>query len=162
MTETEALIAGLGVRLITRSELVVDDAQRRVWLASLKRFKQGLKVRAKLGVLQGYCQQVAAQRTSGLTWEQPDWESAYWRDKLYDAIAQGQWPEDLLLGFAQSIGRFYYTQKNPRVVDYLPTVENILKQQSIALRLRFGALCRRDDGGNQEATQEVPSGQGAA
>lgn len=162
MTETEALVAGLGVQIIRRSDLLVDAARRQVWLSSLRRFKQGLKVRAKIGVLQSYCQQVAAQRATGTTWEQPDWESAYWRDKLYDAIDKGQWPEDLLLGFAQSIGRFYYTQKNPRVVDYLPTVETILKQQSVALRMRFGVLCRRDDGGNQETPKEVPSGQGAA
>lgn len=139
MTGTKELLTSMGV-VVPRDDYQVDPDQRRLWLQALREFKHGLKVRLKLGVLDTYCQQVAQQRKGIHSWEQPDWDSDYWVDKLYDAVKHNRHPPDLLLGFAQTIGRSYYTQKNPRPVDFLSAVDRVLKQKSTRLRVKFGVL----------------------
>jgi len=134
-------LKAMGVTVEKPAQYRTNPEKRLEWLRALRGFKKGLAVRYKLGILERYCVDVAEQRSSGKSyWEQPDWDTPYWRDKLYDAITTGTLAPDLLLGFAQSIGRTYHTQRYPRVVDYLYTVDKILKAQSFKLRLKFGVI----------------------
>lgn len=134
-------LKAMGVAVEKPAQYRTNPEKRLEWLRALRGFKKGLAVRYKLGILEHYCKEVAAHRSSGKSlWEQPDWDTPYWRDKLYDAISTGTAPPDLLLGFAQSIGRTYHTQQNPRVVDYMHTVDKIVKAQSFRLRLKFGVI----------------------
>lgn len=140
----EDLLRSIGaVPAPTPPKLRINFEQRRQWLRALRLFRRGLQVRLKMGVIEHYCKQVEAERRgAAAAWEKPEWDSVYWRDKLYAAIHDSEFPPEILLGIARSIGRTYYTQRTPRVVDFMPTMDKIIKSQSIHLRIRFGVFER--------------------
>jgi len=140
----EDLLSSIGAAPApTLKKLKASPERRRQWLKALRLFKRGLQVRLKMGVIEHYCKQVEEERRDkSKIWEKPEWDSVYWRDKLYAAIHDSEFSPEILLGIARSIGRTYYTQRAPRVVDFMPTADKILKAQSIHLRIRFGVFER--------------------
>jgi hypothetical protein len=75
------------------TEAQVIPAKRSDWLRALRVFKRGLKVRAKLGVLDTICQDVMAERKLTKTrydWVQPDWSNEKWIDLLFNSIKNNQ------------------------------------------------------------------------
>jgi hypothetical protein len=152
--KAEEILRSLGIAPPPDKPLVIDPERRLEWRRALRTFKRALKVRHKLGIVDHLCQEVARERASGKVWEMPDWDTPYWRGKLYDALTTGVCDTELVKGFVQSIGRTYITQSSPRPIDFLDTVERVFKAQSFALRQRFGVFI---DAEQQEAPQEVPS-----
>lgn len=136
-------LKAMGVPVHRPAQYHTNPEKRLEWLRALRGFKKALAVRYKLGILEAYCKQVAAERSGNSRWEEPDWDDPYWVDKLYDAISTGTMSPEILLGFARSIGRTYHTQRSPRVVDYMYTVDRILKRHSLALRKKFGVVEER-------------------
>lgn len=141
----------------------IDEHNRRVWLRALRRFKYGMRVRAKVGVLQTYCEQVAVSRKGKSQWDAPQWEHDRWVTFLYTCIKDNWFPEELLIAFVKTAEVTFFTRnKQPSVDKVLDAVDLVCKQLSRALRQKFGVFVRGDDGQHEEATEEVPSGQGAA
>lgn len=119
----------------------IDEDKRREWLRALRRFKYGIKVRAKLGVLQTICEQVAAERKGQQRWDAPQWEHDRWVTLLYTCIKDNQFPPELLIGFTKTAEvTFLNPRKQPTVEGTLDAVNEVCKQNSRALRQKFGVF----------------------
>jgi len=119
----------------------VNTEARKTWLNKLRKFKRGIKVRAKMGVIEGICQQVAVERSKNLTtWSQPDWSSDAWSNMLYTAMNEEQFPTELLCGFVMSSRVSYWRQENPTSVSMLDAMDSVLQQLSVELRRKFGVF----------------------
>ena len=121
--------------------LTIDDNKRREWLRALRRFKYGIRVRAKLGVLQAICEQVAAQRKGKQVWDTPDWEHDRWMTLLYTCIRDNQHPPELLEGFVKTAEvTFFNKRKQPTVESTIDAVNHVCKLLSKPLRQKFGVF----------------------
>jgi hypothetical protein len=123
--------------------MTVDKARRLEWLRALRRFKYGVKVRAKLGVLDTICQQVAAKRRGTQVWDMPQWEHDRWITLLYTSIRDNEFPPELLSGFAQTAEvTFMSPEQQPTVANVLIAVDGVLAARSVQLRTKFGVFVR--------------------
>lgn len=128
---------------MTRS---INPAERLHWLRCLRRFKYGMKARAKLGVLDAICQQVAVSRRGQTTWSAPDWDDDKWIAFLYTCIRDNQYPTKILTAFAQSAEvTFFNSKRQPTVSEVIQAVDEICKQLSIPLRNKFGVFGEQHD-----------------
>ena len=142
--------------------LRIDEEKRREWLRALRRFKYGIKVRAKLGVLQTICEQVHTQRKGKQQWDAPQWEHDRRVTFLYTCIRDNEFPPELLEVFVKTAeGTFLTRNRQPTVDKVLDAVNQVCKQNSRALRHKFGVFVRGDNGYYEEAAQEVPAQAGA-
>lgn len=119
----------------------IDEDKRREWLRSLRRFKYGMKVRAKLGVLQTICEEVAAERKGKQVWDAPQWEHDRWVTLLYTCIRDNEFPPELLEGFVKTAEVTFLTPNiQPTADKVLDAVNQVCKQNSRALRHKFGVF----------------------
>jgi len=119
----------------------IDEAKRREWLRALRRFKYGIKVRAKLGVLKSICEQVAAERKGKQQWDAPQWEHDRWVTFLYTCIKDNEYPPELLVGFVKTAEvTFLTSNRQPTVDKTIDAVNQICKQLSKPLRTKFGVF----------------------
>jgi hypothetical protein len=119
----------------------IDEDKRREWLRALRRFKYGIKVRAKLGVLQTICEQVAAERKGKQRWDAPQWDHDRWVTLLYTCIKDNQFPPELLVGFVKTAEvTFLNPRKQPTVEGTVEVVNEICREQSKPLRQKFGVF----------------------
>jgi hypothetical protein len=119
----------------------VDPDRNRDWLRALRRFKYGIKVRAKLGVIDAYCEQVAFERRGIWKWDAPHWAHDDWVTLLYTCIKNNEYPPDLLLGFVKTAEVTFYTpQKQPTPIKVLDAVDEVCRTNSKKLRQKFGVL----------------------
>lgn len=119
----------------------IDEDKRREWLRALRRFKYGIKVRAKLGVLQTICEQVAAERKGKQVWDAPQWEHDRWVTLLYTCIKDNTFPPELLVGFVKTAEvTFMSPRKQPTVEGAVDAVNEVCRAQSKALRCKFGVF----------------------
>ena len=119
----------------------IDEDKRREWLRALRRFKYGIKVRAKLGVLQTICEQVAAERKGKQRWDAPQWDHDRWVTLLYTCIKDNQFPPELLVGFVKTAEvTFLNPRKQPTVEGTVEVVNEIWREQSKPLRQKFGVF----------------------
>ena len=119
----------------------INEAKRKFWLRSLRRFKYGIKVRAKLGVLQTICEQVAAERKGKQKWDAPQWGHDRWVTLLYTCIKNNEFPPELLEGFVKTAEvTFMNSHKPPTIAGTLVAVDKVCKAQSKALRQKFGVF----------------------
>lgn len=121
-------------------------AARLEWLRSVRQYKQGIKVRAKLGVLDTVATEVVQERSSQnrFNWKQPDWFSDHWIDTFSNALKTQDFSLDMLKAFAQTADVSYW---NRRVTgqDVVETVDKLIKDLSIHLRIRFGVFGDTDE-----------------
>ena len=121
--------------------LQIDDDKRREWLRALRRFKYGVRVRAKLELLDTICQQVAVERKGSPKWEVPDWDHDRWITLLYTSIRDNQFPEQILTAFAKSAEMgFYDIYEAPTVGNTLRAMDSICRRRSRELREKFGVF----------------------
>ena len=119
----------------------IDEDKRREWLRALRRFKYGIKVRAKLGVLQTICEQVAVERKGKQVWDAPQWEHDRWVTLLYTCIKDNTFPPELLVGFVKTAEvTFMSPRKQPTVEGAVDAVNEVCRAQSKALRCKFGVF----------------------
>jgi hypothetical protein len=119
----------------------IDDIKRREWLRALRRFKYGIRVRAKLGVLSNLCEEVAAQRRGKQQWDAPQWEHDRWVTLLYTCIRDNEFPTELLVGFIKTAEvTFMSPHKTPTVAGTLDAVNQVCTAQSKQLRTKFGVF----------------------
>lgn len=120
---------------------MIDTTQRKVWLRALRRFKYGIRVRAKLGVLDAVAARVGAERRNRSRWDRPDWDDPRWIDLLYVAIRDEQFPDELLAGFAKTAEVTFFSQTlQPPRDAILKAIDQVLRQRSLLLRQRFGVI----------------------
>lgn len=125
----------------------IDEEKRREWLRALRRFKYGIKVRAKLGVLQVICEQVHTQRKGKQQWDAPQWEHDRWVTFLYTCIRDNEFPPELLEGFVKTAEVTFLTpNRQPTVDKVLDAVDQVCKRLSKPLRYKFGVFVRGDNG----------------
>ena len=121
--------------------LTIDDNKRREWLRALRRFKYGIKVRARLGVLQAICEQVATQRKGKRVWDAPQWEHDRWITFLYTCIKNNEYPPELLEAFVKTAEvTFFNPKKQPTVEMTIYAMNEVCKQLSKPLRTKFGVF----------------------
>jgi len=119
----------------------IDIDKRREWLRALRRFKYGIKVRAKLGILQTICEQVAAQRKGKQIWDAPQWEHDRWVTFLYTCIKNNEYPPELLEGFVKTAEvTFFNPKKQPTVEMTIDAMNEVCKRLSKPLRTKFGVF----------------------
>ena len=120
--------------------------QRKVWLRELKRFKRGLKSRAKVGALTAHIQKANAIRVENnkLSWHERkrlaiDWEQDTWRKKLVWCMKNETYPPEILMAFVQSVetswGHHSITQEL-----VLETVDKMFTKHSEMLRREYGVF----------------------
>jgi hypothetical protein len=119
----------------------INVEKRREWLRSLRRFKQGVRLRSALGVMDTYCRQVALQRKGSTQWSAPDWDNDKWVTRLYTSIKDGKFPPELLIGFAESAEvTFLNPKKQPTPKDALECMNEVCTRLSKRLRQKFGVF----------------------
>jgi hypothetical protein len=120
----------------------IDDDKRREWLRALRRFKYGIKVRAKLGILQTICEQVAAQRKGKQVWDAPQWDHDRWVTFLYTCIKNNEYPSELLEAFVKTAEVTFLApnKQQPTVDKTIDAVNEVCKQLSRPLRTKFGVF----------------------
>lgn len=119
-----------------------NPEQRKLWLRSLRAFKAGMHLRAKMGVIAHYCHQVGAQRRASTTWSKPDWDKDKWITLLYTSIRDNQLPPELIIAFAETpLLKFEsLASREPTVEATLNFMDYICKAKSYELRRRFGVF----------------------
>jgi hypothetical protein len=117
----------------------VNEDKRKVWLSSLKKFKYGLKARARIGVLDTY---IEAERKVGRSGVVPDWADPQWQDLLYTSIKDNTHPPELLQGLvSQAMNTNWYQHRgNIKAASVLSTADDVCKTYSIDLRKKFGVF----------------------
>lgn len=134
----------------------IDEDKRREWLRALRLFKYGVRVRAKLGLIQEVCDSVHAQRSSFKVWEAPDWRHDRWVTMLCEAIRNNQFPIAVLRGFAEtSKVSFFNMHVQPTPDGVVDAMNDVCRIYSVQLRKKFGVFKEADCGNHEKTTEEV-------
>lgn len=134
------LITGACLNPVPSSYNNVDPERRKEWLRALRTFKRGMKVRAKIGVLDVICAEVAQERQTTRSWRKPDWFNYEWVDILYNSIKNEQYSKELLVGFVQTADVSYWRHEAPTPAKALDAVDVVCSDLSVELRRRFGVF----------------------
>jgi hypothetical protein len=119
----------------------IDKDRRLEWLRALRRFKYGIKVRAKLGILQTVCEQVAVERRGKHQWDAPHWTHDEWITFLYNCIKNDEYPPKLLEAFAKTAEiTFLVSSTQPTDEKTIAAVDTVCKWLSRPLRDKFGVF----------------------
>lgn len=119
----------------------VDADRNREWLRALRRFKYGIKVRAKLGVIDAYCDRVALERKGVSRWNAPFWGHDDWLTLLYTCIKNNEYPPELLLGFTKTAEVTFHTpRRQPTAIKVLVAIDEVCRTNSKKLRQKFGVF----------------------
>ncbi len=146
LKKSPELFQGLTFSLLTgdcqnqRPDLLttVDPAARKQWLGALRKYKRGLKVRQRIGAFDSIAALITTQKAAR-QYTKPDWDNDSWKDKLFECIRDEKYPEDLIIGVAQSVRVFYY-QTTVTTQDILTQFDSLCNAYSIDLRKRFGVF----------------------
>lgn len=135
------------------------DSERNLqWLRALRKFKRGIAVRAKLGVLDTLCERAHDEIKSGgrsaFMMNKPDWVNPKWVDYLYRCIRDGEYTDVLLDGFVKSSHVNWWRGERPTKAHVIDTVDAVCNKLSIELRKRFGVFGEQH-GEEQKTNQEV-------
>lgn len=121
--------------------LTIDKDKQREWRKALRLFKQGIKARAKLGVLNTICQQVYKERKGKSQWDAPHWEHDEWLTLLYTSIKHNEFSTKLLTGLVKgSEVTFFATTTQPTTEQVLMYVDAVCKANSKKLQNKFGVF----------------------
>jgi hypothetical protein len=135
----------------------IDEERRREWLRALRKWKYGIKVRAKLGVLKPICEEVARDRSLSSVWTMPDWNTEPWLTLLYESIRDEQFSPRILRAFAESAEvTFLAKLQQPTPERIVEGVDRICKTYSRRLRDKFGVFIWDHHGQAEETEEEVP------
>jgi hypothetical protein len=125
---------------------VVSD-KRVEWLRASKKFKMGIRTKAKMGIIEGIIDQIHQERANNPkgNWTRPDWFSEYWSEKLYTAVKNNDTSISTIKLIAESA--FFYSYRRMTTQDVLDSMETIFREQSLELRRRFGVFKQENDDG---------------
>lgn len=117
----------------------VNPSQRKVWLGALRKFKYGMKARARVGSLSPMIQAELGVRNNRMT---PDWSDPMWSELLYTSIKNTDYPMELLRGFvAHAVHNNWWLHKGSmESISVIDAVDEVCNTYSIDLRRRFGVF----------------------
>ena len=120
---------------------------RKQWLRDVKRFKKGLKARAKVGALQGYIDEVVAARATQPSggWRHnfdnnlPTWSDPRTTQQVIDCMRTEQYPPDLLKLLVQTT---YLGWGSGEITNsmVLENVDRVFNTHSIHYRKAYGVF----------------------
>lgn len=119
----------------------VNEEKQREWQRALRRFKKGVRLRAKLGLIETLCKQVAQERKRQTKWLAPEWDDDRWLTALYVSIRDNRYPIELLKGFVETAEITFFSPVNqPTVEAVLAAVDDVCRRYSKDLRRKFGVF----------------------
>jgi len=122
-------------------ELIVIAEKRLVWLRALRKFKAGIKVRAKMNVFEGISDTIEREKTKRDTHHSmPDWSTKHYHKLLYTSIRDCKFSPELLKGIAESNATYYWNWTRPTPAAVIDTVKKICDTRSVDLRREFGVF----------------------
>ena len=126
---------------------VIDPDKRRTWLRMLKRFKRGLKARAKVGALQQHAKRVydrhAELERKGQhrwQWQMPNWKSKKYYAMLKEAMQSNEFSYEFLEAFVESATPNTYGNTIATDAHILQHVDTLMNELSYQLRKDFGVF----------------------
>ena len=120
----------------------INTEKRKVWLAALRKFKYGVKARARVGALDALIEIAKQQPRNSI----PDWSDPEWTNLLYTSIKDNSHPTELLQGFVtQAMNTGWYQHRgNIKPASVLAVVDDVCNTHSVDLRKRFGVFGGED------------------
>jgi len=119
-------------------ELIVIPENRLVWLRALRKFKAGIKVRAKMNVFEGISDTIEKERNvKGAYHSMPDWSTKHYSKLLHTSIRDAKFSPELLKGIAESNANYYWNWERPTPSAVIDTVKKICDTHSVELRRKF-------------------------
>jgi len=121
---------------------------RKQWLRDVKRFKKGLKARAKVGALQGYIEEVAEERKANNfgNWRYaqnlPKWDSPEITQQVLECLRTEEYPPNLLKLLVQTTA-LSWNQTKPTDSMVLANVDTVFNTQSTHYRSSYGVFGRQ-------------------
>jgi len=117
---------------------------RKQWLRDVKRFKKGLKARAKVGALQGYITKLQEEQSKGHTWAvryryENEWSQPETMQHLLECMKNEEYPPELLMRIVGST-RVGWRQSDITNEMVLQNVDAVFDSHSIALRKAYGVF----------------------
>lgn len=126
---------------------MADPVVKREWLRTVKRFKKGLKIRAKIGALQGFVRR-AEEDAAADKWNYrkniKSWTDTGLTQHLLECMRQEDYAGAILLRFAQEAiyNRSWRNTRSATVTDQdvLDAVDRVFNAHSLHLRKQFGVF----------------------
>ena len=125
----------------------IDTEKRRVWLRMLRRFKRGLKARAKVGALQQHAKRIydkhAEMEKKGQhrwQWQMPNWKSKKYYAMLKEAMQTNEYTPEFLEAFVESATPNTYGNTLATDAHILQHVDTLMNDLSYQLRKDFGVF----------------------
>ena len=125
----------------------IDVEKRRTWLRMLRRFKRGLKARAKVGALQQHAKRIydkhAEMERKGKhrwQWELPNWKSKKYYAMLKEAMQTNEYTPEFLDAFVESATPNTYGNTIATDAHILQHVDTLMSELSYSLRRDFGVF----------------------
>lgn len=125
----------------------IDVEKRRTWLRMLRRFKRGLKARAKVGALQQHAKRIydkhAEMERNGQhrwQWQMPNWKSKKYYDMLKEVMQTNEFTPEFLEAFVESATPNTYGNTIATDAHILQHVDTLMNDLSYSLRRDFGVF----------------------
>ncbi len=145
---------GIQFNLLTREclnpqpdmmETIISE-ERTQWLRDLRRYKKGLKARAKVGALQGHIEEVTKELAEAKNrWRYvgncPTWTDPVWAEKLIKSMREEDYSHEILKAFVQSALRIRSNTLDDKSV--LRAVDYVFTSNSVYLRKVYGVFGER-------------------
>jgi hypothetical protein len=123
----------------------VIPEMRKQWLRDVKRFKKGLKIRAKMGALQGFIRIVATERANAATsWTYnatiPKWEHPDVTQQVLECLRTEEYTPEILKLLVQTVRTGW--RSGPEITDQmvLDHVDLVFDQHSLHFRKAYGVF----------------------
>lgn len=116
----------------------VNTDARKQWLSALRKFKYGMRARARVRAFDDMLEQSKRDGNRSI----PDWSNTTWLNLLYTSIKNNEYPIELLRGIAaHATWRGHWYKPNAITsADVPPVVDEICNTHSIDLRKLFGVF----------------------
>lgn len=125
----------------------IDVEKRRTWLRMLRRFKRGLKARAKIGALQQHAKRIYEKHQEmekngkhRWQWEMPNWKSKKYYDMLKEVMQTNEFTPEFLDAFVESATPNTYGNTIATDAHILQHVDTLMSELSYSLRRDFGVF----------------------
>ncbi len=125
----------------------IDTEKRRTWLRILRRFKRGLKARAKVGALQQHAKRIYDKHVElerkgqhRWQWQLPNWQSKKYYDMLKETMQTNEYTPEFLEAFVESATPNTYGNSIATDAHILRYVDTLMNDLSYQLRKDFGVF----------------------
>lgn len=133
------MVEGVFVSIKMERLSMTGDQSRLEWRRALRKFKQGLRVRAKIGAFDAICEEIRSERATK-KWQQPTWRDERWIKFLADSIKQQDYSHTLIKGLIQTAEVNLFWKNVPLPSFAIDAANYVCKQYSKDLRKHFGVI----------------------